>query len=44
MRDQIAHEIGHSIIEFLVEKVGIIDENDVMLDVVGCFNTDHELA
>jgi len=36
--------IGQLIIEFLMEKVGIIEENDVMLDVVGCFNIDHELA
>jgi hypothetical protein len=28
---------------FLMEKVGIIDENDTILDVDGYFNVDHEL-
>ncbi len=33
-----------SIIEFSVEEMGIIDENDTLLDVVGYFNIDVELG
>jgi hypothetical protein len=33
-----------SIIEFLVEEVGIIEQNDTMLDATGYFNVDHELV
>jgi hypothetical protein len=29
--------------EFFMEKVGIIDETDTILDVDGYFNVDHEL-
>ncbi len=32
---------GQSINEFFMEKVGIIEEIDVMLDAIGYFNVDH---
>lgn len=31
---------GQSIDEFFIKEMGIIDENDIMLDVVGYFNVD----
>jgi hypothetical protein len=44
MCEQIAHKKGQSIDEFLVQEVGIIEENDTMLDATSYFNVDHELV
>jgi hypothetical protein len=35
---------GQSITEFLVEKMGIIDGNDTLLDATSYFNIDIKLA
>ncbi len=35
---------GQSIIEFLVEEVGIIEENDMLLDATNHFDVDYELV
>jgi hypothetical protein len=34
---------GQSTNEFFMEEVGIIEENDVMLDAIGYFNVDHRV-
>jgi hypothetical protein len=31
---------GHSIDDFFMKKTSIIDENDVVLDIIGYFNVD----